>query len=739
MRKSLLKSMIFCLLSISLISFCKAANATQIWYVMSNPMHSEGNGKSWDDAFHSLTDALQIAESGDEVWVSSGIYYPDTSNPKVSFILKSNVAIYGGFRGTENELSQRDFKRNLSVLSGNIGKGNKKNNTITIVKGANGAILDGFVIQDAYSSEDQTKMHLTPKELLKNDLEAGGGMRNYKVSPIVKNCIFRNNSSVKGGAVYNLQESMASQAQFINVTFENNYAQIRGGAVSNDLGAMPTFINCRFINNHTDDKGGAMYNDFAASPIIINSLFESNIALSAAAIGNDGGSSPLLVNVTIKNNHATSGLGNGLYQGTGANNNPIVVNSFVDEVYNWHEDIVAVFNSVVAKKQSIALAKFIPVSSLLGKLSLSDLKQVGNTSIGYHRNYDGSVLVDNPLVHKLIGIYHDDGGNIAYRNEYTRPAIAPYPAFQGSIIYVAPDSNSRLKDGSSWEHPLVNLQQAINLAAQTHHPIWLKSGVYQNDQGPSIAAYILYDNVKIYGGFAGYETSIESRNIDKNPTILTARTTSSKFNFPHVFYGADGVILDGLIIRDGKANGYFANGKGGGLLAYHAGKTFWPRDNPIGFSMTIANCKFVNNNAEEGGAIYAFGKAKLVIINTQFKSNSATYGGAIMDREGNQISCDHCVFTHNRADMDGGAVYTDYGSHSNYYNSLFVDNSAQRYANQIYIISRASQLEATQITIESSVLSGSKNNLANYDDSQVLVVNSKINPKSYKGKIKIVN
>ena len=57
-----------------------------------------GDGSSWEAAFGDLQTALGAAVGGDELWVASGIYRP-TAGPDrgVSFALKQDVAIYGGF------------------------------------------------------------------------------------------------------------------------------------------------------------------------------------------------------------------------------------------------------------------------------------------------------------------------------------------------------------------------------------------------------------------------------------------------------------------------------------------------------------------------------------------------------------------------------------------------------------------------------------------------------------------
>lgn len=687
--------------------FTHAAPAQGIIRYVDQNGTATGDGHSWKTAFQSLQDALSVASTGDEIWVASGTYYPDAADPTKSFVLKEDVAIYGGFSGRETTREQRDFRKHLTILSGNIGKGDKTKNTRTIVTGADRAILDGFTISDAYGT-DTPRMHLVPADILKNDMVVGGGMRNFMTSPIVRNCVFKNNYSPKGGAVYNVHKAGADQATFINVDFIDNVAQIRGGGVSNDLGAMPRFINCRFIGNRSMDKGGALYNDFAASPLILNCLFTRNSAVSAGGIGNDGGSAPLLVNTTIVANKSSSEIGPGLYQGTGANSNPILVNSVVDNIYNWHEDIVSQVGSTVPRSQTLPLVKFLPISNLKGQLQPEDLKSAPGYVPGYRANFDGAVLLKNKLVGKLVQIYVKNDGAVKYRGEYTRPSITR-KAVSTNVIYVVPSTSAKIRDGLSWATALTDLQAAIELASVSNAAVWIKAGTYRPAKKEDrIAAFILYDNVKLYGGFAGTETALEQRPTSGAPTIASAATTKGRYSYPHVLYGANEVLLDGLTLRDGRATGFTYNGKGGGLLAYHAGKTFLPDDNAVGFTMVIQNCRFERNSALEGGAIYAYGKANLSISDTVFEGNRAVYGGAVVDREGTNTTCQQCSFNGNEASQDGGATYEDYGSHVNFERTRFTANSARHQGGAIYELSRASQLEATMVSVSQSTFSRNK-------------------------------
>ncbi|HQR29081.1 MAG TPA: right-handed parallel beta-helix repeat-containing protein, partial [Anaeromyxobacteraceae bacterium] len=433
------------------------ATAREVWHVSATGHAAEPDGKSWATAFPSLQVALGKAAAGDEIWVAKGTYHPDPVDRTVSFRLKQGVAVYGGFAGDEARREERDRRRNRTVLSGEIGKGDRTRNTITIVRGADDAILDGFTIRGAYST-DEARMHLVPADIEKDDMNVGGGMRNVLVAPTVRDCTFEDNHSAKGGAVYNYQKATAAQARFVGVDFVGNSATMRGGAVSNDLGAMPVFVNCTFVRNRSEDKGGGLYNDFAASPTLLNVSFVGNGAVSAGAIGNDGGSSPLLVHVTIRDNHATSGLGGGLYQGTGANNNPILVGSVTDDVYGWHEDLVAALDSRAPAGQTIPLREFIPMSNLAGSLTEDDLKAWRGSPPGYRAELDGERLLSNPLVRKLAAFYAGSGGAIRYVGEYTRPA-ATTGAEPRPVVYVDARARAPRPGGTPWEPATRDLQQ----------------------------------------------------------------------------------------------------------------------------------------------------------------------------------------------------------------------------------------------------------------------------------------
>jgi len=79
------------------------------------------DGTSWNDAYTELRDALAAAQSGDEIWVAAGSYTPHESDRAVSFVLKSGVALYGGFPATGNPcMADRDSATHATILTGDL-------------------------------------------------------------------------------------------------------------------------------------------------------------------------------------------------------------------------------------------------------------------------------------------------------------------------------------------------------------------------------------------------------------------------------------------------------------------------------------------------------------------------------------------------------------------------------------------------------------------------------------------
>lgn len=116
-----------------------------------------GNSSSWPAAYTYFQDALKNAAGGDEIWVARGTYKPSRGiDRNLYFKLKSGIAIYGGFVGIETARSQRNFRENASILSGDIGEPDDVfDNSYSVIKAIDikNTRIDGFIIANGRADE----------------------------------------------------------------------------------------------------------------------------------------------------------------------------------------------------------------------------------------------------------------------------------------------------------------------------------------------------------------------------------------------------------------------------------------------------------------------------------------------------------------------------------------------------------------------------------------------------------
>jgi len=265
-------------------------------YVDSASTGGLNNGTSWANAYTRFDTAVNKAVAGDTIWVAKGTYQPASA---ASFTMKTGVAIYGGFAGTETALAARNWIINSTILKGN-------NNTVIINSAiTSSAILDGFTVTGGKGVN-------------------GGGMSNTSSSPIITNVTFSANIStgIGGGMCNN-----GSSPTITNVTFSGNTTGMVGGGMYNGGNSSPIITNVTFSGNATTSTGGGggMFNNTGSSPTITNVTFSGNTTTGASSGGGmyNSGSSPTITNVTFSGN-ITSGGGGGMFNG---NASPIITNA----------------------------------------------------------------------------------------------------------------------------------------------------------------------------------------------------------------------------------------------------------------------------------------------------------------------------------------------------------------------------------------------------------------------------
>ncbi|QEC70858.1 hypothetical protein FSB73_03350 [Arachidicoccus ginsenosidivorans] len=230
---------------ITLILCAWQAQATVI-YVNLNAI-GNNDGASWSNGYTNFQAAVDAAIAGDSIFVATAVYQPASG---ASFIMKEGVKIFGGFTGTESAFSQRSLK-NKATLKGN-GNSVVSNDDNGLTSAAE---LDGFIITGGTADQ-------------------GGGIYNNKVSPVIRNCIFENNSAnINGGGMFNA----TSSANIINCIFTGNTTAGNGGGLFNYTNAKVHIINCIIWGNNSDNSGGGIYNRLA-NPVITNTIIWNNMA-----------------------------------------------------------------------------------------------------------------------------------------------------------------------------------------------------------------------------------------------------------------------------------------------------------------------------------------------------------------------------------------------------------------------------------------------------------------------------
>lgn len=711
--------------------YSRARNAGTFDLDISNPVNifyvkPDGNdaaeGVSWATAFANLQTALVTVEAGDTIWVAGGTYYPDegtgqNNNARPStFVVNAGIAVYGGFAGTETELSQRILGNNESILSGDIdGNGTLDNNNayhvVTILNLTDEVQLDGFTIEMGYAD--------SPPAMGQPPFDRGAGLFNTNTEDFLhlENCLFQNNYALTGGAAA--------------------YCDAR-----NEASNYTVFQNCRFTENNSDDDGGAVYAssngdvDTQCFPRFINCIFDDNIAQgdggAVYAQTVIGATRPAFTNCTFYNNDAI-GTGDAIY-GLSISSNIYVTNCiFWEDLGNAEADILA-----HSSDNKISLSYSIVPFSDDGMLTINFPDGVANQ--GNNNNLD-PLLMDaanndfrlqpcSPAIQAGDNDADLDGGSSGtdlissistdfYGNERffnTTIDIGSHESPTGFIdntvtrLYVDVNTSEFIQDGKSWLTAYTDLESALAITRSDCGSgvteIWVAAGTYYPSEDNPLSAdnsshdvtFYINKDLNLYGGFDGTEDELTDRDYTNNITILDGDIgilgddTDNAYHVLVVDGFTDNVnvetYIDGFTLQNGHANNTTPDNQGG--AAYLLGAS------SLTLNAYFVNCLFQNNQAEHGGAVTheAGDNANLnaQYLNCQFVENTATANGGALyflsdnNQNGSQIY--QSIFKNNSAGNEGGAIgiYIDEGNTNlQSMNNLFLDNTATNKAGALYI------------------------------------------------------
>jgi hypothetical protein len=353
-------------------------NASGIVFVNQNVTTGNGSGNSWFNAAQSLADVLHDAGNKPEIqqiWVAKGTYKPKykaantdiSGNPATnrhkSFVMVSNVRIYGGFsgNGTETAISQRNWENNPTILSGDIDVPNNNSdnvNHVVIVAGNLGmATLDGFTITGGNAN---TGNSITVNRVDISSIRGGGiCFISSNMGITLKNLKITGNTASSGGGMF----IESNDSRFENLSFTNNTASSSGGGICSFFTNL--ILDKGLFENNTSTYGGAINIGYESEITCINATFKANTATQGGAIYNNtySGYFPSvirLINVALTNNHVSS-RGSALYNygGTGYFINVTVAGNsaeigYISPIWNDNYSQLTILNSIIAKNGTVS-------------------------------------------------------------------------------------------------------------------------------------------------------------------------------------------------------------------------------------------------------------------------------------------------------------------------------------------------------------------------------------------------
>ena len=655
------------------------------------------DGSTWANSSYDLQAMIDASEDGDEVWVKEGLYKPtEFDEPTISFELKNGVKLYGGFLGNETTKENRDWKTNRSMLTGDIVGVNSYHviKAIDIEEG----VLNGFYIEDGHALETD------PEENRR-----GGGIFINEGFPgfIIEHCIFRNNVAIIGGAIHSYDGLPTVQ----DCEFRNNTGN-QGGAIAiftNVPELNMTVRRCKFIENVSDNEdvsmGGAIFwddRDFSNSTRnnfrIRNCVFQANesrifggaIFFAHSSDGQneaDGKMSILLC--TFLDNLSEEGFGKSITANLSSSSS-LPLN--MARCIFWNQPSNVIDHEIWMRSGEGILSQSIYFDGIWdGVATQPDM--LGFSAV---EENDPLFLTDYLLKSNSPAI--DQGASELWpfdvdkqKRQYgPKTDLGAWELNAYDTLYVKP-GGSGTQNGDSWDNASASLPEMLNRPEVKE--IWVAAGTYApTDTDDRTISFQLKNGIKVYGGFSGNEGSIEERDIQANETILTGDIDGpeNSYNVVSAIEVGSGARLDGFTIRDGMANSEILGGQ-----YRQAGGMYYEESSAE--TMIVANCKFIDNFAEDGaGAVFANGNSpdfiKCQFIDNDSGDDEGEGAGAIVIEvfSTNHASAvfDQCYFENNRGTQAGaGALYfltSSSGNTIDIRNTVFNNNFAN-YAGGIYL------------------------------------------------------
>ncbi len=672
---------------------------SSVLYVKAAPEGDDSNnGLSWSSAKATVKGAIAVASSGDEVWVKAGTYYEQVGN-RIAKTGALDVALYGGFKGTETRREQRNWRRNATVLHGD------GNGAVVTISGGAGSktCVDGFQITHGSGGiVISNSAPIIANNTIKGNTGPGISIAKYQIiqidpgivkHPLVTRNTIVDNVSINGGGIVvvgdlltNIVPPPPSSPKITDNFIARNRASLNGGGIG-CWGHTAPFIanNCIYANSANnyepgwdgDDPegiwsvgGGGIFatsRDFDGAPVeyaisaptIVNNVLAVNGALLGGGIclvnykqlSREKNPPPVVTNNTIVANN-----GSGVYSGDTfptIRNNLVAFNTWGFEQDRQSNADIG-YNNIFCNMVHGQESNYKGISDQTGKNgNISADPKLVNYKYGQFHLQPDSPCINAGLLSAVDNRWKDIDGQARVLGRGVDigadESDGVSRSFTVPVIHVSPTGKDT-RDGLTWATAKKTVAHGISTAAQTGGDVWVASGTYF--EHVSIPPFVY-----LYGGFAGNEKSLAQRNTDANPTILDGGgipTIVLSSNAGYLVSALNGfTVQNGGVYQGDEVPGAHdgVEGRGGGIRA--AVSSLYIANN------VIQRCSFGNpfdnaNKRGNGAGIHGYLSHSIIqgntvteneILNTFDGSGAGMYFKLCMATiEGNRIHRNHAKY-----------------------------------------------------------------------------------------------
>ncbi len=676
------------------------------------------NGSSWENAFTDLQDALAIVDSGDQIWIAKGMYFPTSCNPcrlqerRISFQVPQYVKLIGGFNGQEATLLDRKidslslFHTNATILSGNIGNPETRDDNSQVIMQ-----LVEIDISDQYSEIDG----LIFEEGYIGDNLGGFSTGNIYVSGMnvkFNDCIFRDNKnhvvdSDQFGEVVDCDLGLSSFTSIPEITFHKcyfmnnlcrNVISIEGAWLKIDSSKFANnSINIFFIWNNADAIG------FDGKTIISNSIFDNNNSL-----GRFRGPMDLWISNSVFKNITESGfnfdlISGGMIDNTQFINNGGAVISYLSPLSYLNDDfpIDGVFEEVDTLKMSNC--KFVDCDSLAINFNYGRLELIStefNNSRIETRNADlfalKCVFQNNANSTKIAGVFGGGIENVNSNSEiisstFTNNQIEGGYSIVDEALVPTGGGGAIYNKGGNHFYLNCNFERNVSLGKgggaiySDEADIRIRESYFLNNRAEGLDIMAL----EFLPGNGGAIFCANGNTLIENSTIENNFASGNGGGF-WIGISSGGIFnqnyIDKCIALSNKSNG----SGGGGYLAGPSilkDSYFSTNSSKNGGGLTINGLTFLlgttishNQANNAGGGILSSGKLELS-NSTIYDNNSTDGGGIFCDKNTpffnetettfDALSINYSTIFSNEAATNGNNIKLNTGDSLYIKNSLF--------------------------------------------------------------------